>query len=75
MYMYEIVSLKFSLLTRVGSSFQQLMKERHHEVKETRTAKNMHHELVVELKHLPEDDEEFLSEEDLLDGVGEVGPT
>ena len=33
----------------------------------------MHHELVVELKQLPEDDEEFLSEEDLFDGVREVG--
>ena len=33
----------------------------------------MHHELVVELKQLPEDDVELLSEEDLLDGVREVG--
>ena len=32
----------------------------------------MHHELVVELKQLPEDDVELLSEED-LDGVREVG--
>lgn len=33
----------------------------------------MHHELVVELKQLPEDDVELLSEEDLLDGVRQVG--
>ena len=35
----------------------------------------MHHELVVELKQLPEDDIELLGEEDLLDGVREVGAT
>ena len=35
----------------------------------------MHHELVVELKQLPEDDVELLGEEDLLDGVREVGST
>ena len=35
----------------------------------------MHHELVVELKELPEDDVELLGEEDLLDGVREVGTT
>lgn len=33
----------------------------------------MHHELVIELKQLPEDDVELLSEEDLLDGVRELG--
>ena len=35
----------------------------------------MHHELVVEFKQLPEDDVELLGEEDLLDGVREVGTT
>ena len=35
----------------------------------------MHHELVVELKQLPKDDVELLSEEDLLDGVWKVGAT
>ena len=35
----------------------------------------MHHELVVELKQLPEDDVELLGEEDLLDGVREIGTT
>ena len=49
------------------------MKKRHDQIKETGTAEDVHHELVVEFKQLPEDDVELLTEEDLLDGVREVG--
>ena len=59
--------------TWVGSGFKQLLKKGHDQIKETRTAENVHHELVVEFKQLPEDDVKLLSEEDLLDGVREIG--
>ena len=42
------------------------MKEGDDEVKEVRAAKNVNQELLVEFKHLPDQNVEFLGEEDLL---------
>ena len=42
------------------------MKEGDDEVKEVGTAKNVDQKLLVEFKHLPDQNVEFLGEEDLL---------
>ncbi len=48
------------------------MKQRHDQVKQARATKHVHHECMIQLKHLPEDDVQLLGEVDLLDGVRQV---
>ncbi len=55
--------------TCVGPSLQQLLHERNKEIKQTRAAQHVHEELLIKLKHLPEDDVDLLSEVYLLDRV------
>ena len=49
------------------------MQQGHDQVKQTGATKHVHHERVVQLKQLPEDDVQLLGEVDLLDGVRQVG--
>ena len=67
--------LVIKIPTRVSPGLEQLLQQGYNEVKQAGTAEDVHHELVVELKQLPEDDVELLGEEDLLDGVREIGTT
>ena len=49
------------------------MKKRHYQIKQGATTEHVDQELVIQLKHLPEDDVQLLREVDLLDGEREIG--
>jgi hypothetical protein len=62
----EDPKMKHSNQSGIGACLEELVKEGDDEVKEVGTAKNVDQKLLVEFKHLPDQNVEFLGEEDLL---------